>query len=103
GGNVHEPVAEAVAAFAGLPILGDADGAPPPNVVAGTTYYGDTPPPYYSAADLAEIDQVTAQWGGGVPRYALIVAKYARHVLEISGARQVNFVSVSFGSLIVRW
>src|SRR5262249_57120186 len=62
-----------------------------------------TPPAWYSAQDRAEVDAVTASWGGGVPRYATIVAKFARHVLERSGASQVNFVSVSFGSLVVRW
>src|SRR6185436_2876489 len=42
-------------------------------------------------------------WGGGVPRYAQIIADYARELMRRSGARQVNFVSASFGSLIVRW
>jgi len=87
----------------GLPILDPSTGSPPPNVVAATRYYGDTPPSYYSPADVDEVDQVTARWGGGVPRYALIVAKYARRLLQRSGARQVNFVSASFGSLVVRW
>src|SRR6185436_3040213 len=50
-----------------------------------------------------EVEGVTSEWGGGVPRYAAIVARYARHVMEESGATQVNFVSASFGSLIVRW
>jgi hypothetical protein len=74
-----------------------------PNVVAATTYYGDRAPPYYTTSDAADLDQVTARWGGGVPRYAMIVAKYARHLLERSGAQQVDFVSASFGSLVVRW
>ena len=103
GGDFHEPVADSVAALAGLPIADGASGSLPANVVVGTDYYGDTPPSYYTAADVAEIDQVTAQWGGGVPRYAQIVAKQARRLLERSGAEQVNFVSASFGSLIVRW
>ena len=75
----------------------------PSNTIASAAYYGDTPPPYYTAADVAQLDQVTRLWGGGVPRYALIVAKYARDVMRRSGAQQVNFVSASFGSLIVRW
>ena len=103
GGDIHEPVADSVAALLGLPTSTDSLGPLQSNVVAGTTYYGDLPPSYYSAADLAEIGQLTAQWGGGVPRYAYIVARYARHILERSGADQVNFVSASFGSLIVRW
>jgi len=103
GDDFHESLLDTIASFAGLPTIDRTGGSPPPNVVAATTYYGDTAPSYYSVADVAEIDRVTAQWGGGVPRYALIVAKYARHILERSGAQQVNFVSVSFGSLVVRW
>jgi hypothetical protein len=103
GDDVHEAVAESVAALAGLPSAHDGTGPLPSGVVAGTTYYGDRPPSYYSDADRAELDRITAEWGGGVPRYAFIVARHARDVLERSGARQVNFVSASFGSLIVRW
>ena len=90
-------------AMAGLPVLTPGMEPPPRNVVAATTYYGDTPPPYYTAADLQELHDVMVRWDGGVPRYALIVAKYAKHLLERSGARKVNFVSGSFGSLVVRW
>ncbi len=103
GEGIHESLADSVAVLVGLPTSGDSIGPLPPNVVVGTTYYGDMPPPYYTAADLAELDRTTTIWGGGVPRYAYIVAKYARHVLERSGAQQVNFVSASFGSLVVRW
>ena len=95
--------ADSLASLAGLPILVAGTRSPPPDVVAATDYYGDAPPAYYSAADIADVDRVTAQWGGGVPRYALIVAKYARHLLQRSGAQQVNFVSASFGSLVARW
>src|SRR6266545_3368233 len=95
--------ADSLASLAGLPILVAGAGSPLPDVVAATDYYGDAPPAYYTPADIADVDRVTAQWGGGVPRYALIVAKYARHLLQRSGAQQVNFVSASFGSLIARW
>ena len=98
-----EPQLQKVAGLVGLPTAWQPGGVFQPNVVTATSYYGDTPPPYYDDTDRAEIDTVTARWGGGVPRYALIVGKYARYVLERSGARQVNFVSGSFGALIVRW
>ena len=98
-----DPAAASIIGLAGLPVLGRTPEPPPPNVVASTNYYGNVAPAYYTEADLAEIQEVTAQWGGGVPRYALIVAKFARHVMERSGAQQVNFVSGSFGSLVVRW
>lgn len=103
GDDLDDPRADSIAALAGLPAAHDSLGPLPPNVVVGTHYYGDLAPPYYTAQDIADVAQVTSQWGGGVPRYALIVAKYARRILDRSGADQVNFVSASFGSLIVRW
>ena len=89
------PEAADLIALAGLPALGSEP--PPPNVVASTTYYGDAAPGYYSGSDIEDIRAITALHGGGVPRYAHIVAKYARHLLERTGAQQVNFVSGSFG------
>src|SRR5262245_38584897 len=99
GGDEVDPLLEQAAALLGLPTTGQPGGLGRPNVVTTTRYYGDTPPPYYDATDLADLQAVTLAWGGGVPRYALIVAKYARHVLELSGADQVNIMSASFGSL----
>lgn len=89
--------------IAGLPNISEPGAAYLSNVVTSTRYYGDTPPFYYTAEDIAELDAVTAQWGGGVPRYALIVAKYARFVMERSGAQQVNLFSGSYGSFVTRW
>ena len=103
GRDEVDPLLEQAAALLGLPTTGQPGGLERANVVTTTRYYGDTPPPYYDGTDLADLQAVTAAWGGGVPRYALIVAKYARHVLEVSGADQVNIMSASFGSLIARW
>ena len=103
GVDIHETLEDSLAAMAGLAVADTLGGPVPPNAVTATTYYGDTAPPYYSAGDRAEIDRLTSAWGGGVPRYAYIVARYAQHVLERSGADQVNFVSASLGSLVVRW
>ena len=102
GWDRAEALLDSVARLTGMPV---ADGGTvlPPHVAGATDYYGDTAPPYYDSDDVAELAQVTAQWGGGVPRYALIVAKYARNLMQRSGAKQVNFVSASFGSLVVRW
>ena len=102
GTDEQDALLDSIAALAGVPVAGG-DAVLPPNVAATTSYYGDTPPPSYAPADVAELDSVTTAWGGGVPRYALIVAKYARDVLRRSGAQQVNFIGGSFGSLIVRW
>ncbi len=75
----------------------------PDHEVVSTIYYGDTPPAYYTQADIDEIDAVTQKYGGGIPRYALIVAKFAKHMMAQTGAKQVNFISGSMGSLVVRW
>ncbi len=74
-----------------------------PNQVAYTTYYGDQYPAYYTAQDIQDIQNITTTHGGGVPRYAAIVAKFAEHVMERSGAEQVNIFAVSFGGLISRY
>jgi hypothetical protein len=102
GVDEDEALLDSIAARAGVPVA-HGDPVVGVNAIGEASYYGDTPPPYYSAADIAQLDSVTAAWNGGAPRYALIVAKYARDLLRRSGARQVNFVSASFGSLIVRW
>lgn len=102
GWDRAEALLDSVARLTGMPVA-DGGAVLPPHVAGATDYYGDTAPPYYTSDDLAELAQVTAQWGGGVPRYALIVAKYARNLMRRSGAAQVNFVSASFGSLVVRW
>jgi hypothetical protein len=101
--TIERPLVTQAAALFGMPTTSAPGGAFQPNVLAVTNYYGDTPPSYYSASDRDAVAAVTAQWGGGVPRYALIVARYAQYVMERSGAEQVNFVSASFGSLITRW
>jgi hypothetical protein len=103
GLDVHEILADTLAGMAGLPVADTTGGPMSPHAVTATTYYGDVAPPYYTSADRSEIDRLTGTWGGGVPRYAFIIARYARWVLERSGADQVNFVSASFGSLVVRW
>lgn len=103
GAFLHRKLADSLAVMAGLPAADTSGGPIPPNAVCATDYYGDTAPDYYTAADRAEIDRLTAAWGGGVPRYAYIVARFVQRALERSGADQVNLVSGSFGSLIVRW
>ncbi len=101
GVDVTEQTVSDLAATVGLPT---ADVAPyAPNQVAYCNYYGDTPPPYYTTQDLADLTSVTVAYGGGVPRYALITAKYAKEVMRRSGAKQVNLFGVSMGGLVSRW
>lgn len=74
-----------------------------PNQITMTAHYGDTYPSYYSSADRSDVDQITDKYGGGIPRYASIVAKFCRQVMRRSGARQVNIVGLSMGACIGRW
>ncbi len=103
GDHEPDPVLDDITSLLGLPTINQPGGINFPNVIAATRYYGDTPPSYYTTEDLQDIEAVTEQWGGGIPRYAVIVAKYARHVMTQSGAQQVNFVSASMGSFVTRW
>jgi len=73
------------------------------NILAITLYYGDEAPAYYTQEDLEDIDTITNTYGGGIPRYATIIAKFAKHVMNVSGADNVNIVSGSMGSLVTRW
>jgi pimeloyl-ACP methyl ester carboxylesterase len=74
-----------------------------PNQITATEYYGDRYPDYYLDADKDEVDDITDDYDGGIPRYAAIVAKFCRQVMKRSGARQVNVVGFSMGALIGRW
>ncbi len=69
------------------------------NLFAIASYYGDTAPDYYTQKDREEIEQQE----NGIPRYAMIMAKYAKYMMKESGATQLNIVSVSMGSLVTRY
>jgi len=73
------------------------------NIIKSTTYYGDTAPTYYTESDKQTLQAVTDQWGGGIPRYALIIAKYAKHLMRQEKVDSINIVSGSMGSLVTRW
>jgi len=73
------------------------------NIISAVDFYGDEAPNYYTQEDIEDIEKITKEYGGGIPRYALIVAKFAKFVLERTGAKKVNIVSVSMGSLVTRW
>lgn len=93
-----------LAAFVGFSIdYKGADSNFDDNILISTSYYGNQSPPYYTEQDIIDIENITAQYGGGIPRYAMIVAKYARHIMAESGATKVNFLSASMGSLVARW
>ncbi len=69
------------------------------NIIISTSYYGNQSPDYYSQKDIDDVESSQA----GIPRYAMIVAKYAKQKMIESGATKVNFLSVSMGSLVTRW
>ncbi len=67
-------------------------------IVAITPYYGDTPPSYYTPKDIEEVEALE-----GIPRYALIIAKFARYMKEKTKAKTIYIVSASMGSLVTRY
>ena len=73
------------------------------NFITAVDYYGNTPPYYYNSKDLEDIEKIDTIYGGGIPKYANIVAKFAKHILKESNASKINIVSVSMGSLVSRW
>lgn len=69
------------------------------NIIISTSYYGNQSPDYYTQKDIEDVESSEL----GIPRYAMIVAKYAKRKMIESGATKVNFLSVSMGSLVTRW
>jgi len=69
------------------------------DIIAMTDYYGHTPPDYYTSQDIADIEKSIK----GIPRYALIVAKYAKYIRKVTGAESINIISASMGTLVSRY
>ncbi len=69
------------------------------NILVATPYYGNQAPDYYTDQDIKDIENI----GIGIPRYALIAAKYAKYIMKKSGAQKINILSVSMGSLVARY
>ncbi len=69
------------------------------NIITGVEYYGNKAPNYYTQKDIEDINNSE----NGIPRYALIVAKYAKIMLKDTGADKINIISASMGSLITRY
>jgi len=86
-----------IAAFTGRPT--NIANPTAPNQVCGATYYGTAAPSWYTAADIAEDNAATAC----VPRYALRMAKYIKHVITRSSATSAIVLSGSFGTEITRY
>jgi len=73
------------------------------NHMVEVEYYGSKPAAWLSAKDKTEIAKWPFDKGAlGLHRYALIVAKFARHHLTTSGAKHINFACHSMGCLVTR-
>jgi len=103
GVDEHESFMDEIPTFLGLPTINNPKDENKTNVFAATGYYGDTPPSYYTKQDIEDIKNITDEFGGGIPRYALIVAKYSKYLMHRTGAKQVNYVSGSMGALVTRY
>ena len=98
GDDYYDPLMETMGQMLGAPTWQTNPTAP--NQVAATTYYGATPPAWYTAQDVADVN---AQ-ADGIPRYAMRVAKYIRHVLQRAPTAQaVNLISGSMGCEVARY
>lgn len=86
-----------------LPTIDNYDKNEFTNIITAVDYYGENPPSYYSYKDQEDIERVDKKYGGGIPKYAHIVAKFAKNALKESNASKINIISVSMGSLVTRW
>ena len=79
-------------------------GALAPNQRVKVDYYGAIPDTsWLTPEDVDEIEAYPGQTGvNGLHRYALIVAKFMRHRLDISGATHINIACHSMGCLVAR-
>ncbi len=103
GDTSTDMVIDNLVEFTDLPTMYNFDKENFTNIITMTEYYGDEAPAYYIQQDIDDIEKVTKAHGGGIPRYATIVAKFIKHVMDESGADEVNIVSASMGSLVTRW
>jgi hypothetical protein len=80
------------------------EGSQAPNQFTAVEYYGGVPASWLTPEDIAEIEEFPYSGGPlGLQRYGLIVAKFIRHKLAVSGATHVNIACHSMGCLISRY
>jgi hypothetical protein len=80
-----------------------AEGSVAPNQFSKVEYYGGVPDKWLSEADVAEIEQYSWDGKDTLRRYALIVAKFLRHKLTVSGATHIAVACHSMGCLVTRY
>ncbi|MBT3340777.1 MAG: hypothetical protein HN405_07570 [Planctomycetes bacterium] len=103
GVDYQDSLMDVMADMMGATSMADSGWQTASDLITIAEYYGDLAPAYYTAQDHSDLAAVTAQFGGGVPVYALIQAKFIKHVLERSGAEHVNLLGASFGGLVSRY
>ena len=74
-----------------------------PNQVIGVEYYGARPADWLSAEDAAEIEAFDRDSAGILRRYGLVVAKFVRWRMALSGATHANLVCHSMGCHVIRY
>ncbi|MBI2376928.1 MAG: hypothetical protein HYV07_23210 [Deltaproteobacteria bacterium] len=78
-------------------------GSTSPTQWSSVEYYGGVPETWMTPDDVREIERYPWDGTTTLHRYALIVAKFIRHKLDVSGARHVNVACHSMGCLITRY
>jgi len=69
------------------------------DIIVMTDYYGSVAPEYYTTQDMRDVENAEK----GIPRYALIVAKYVKYIRKVTGVQSVNIISASMGTLVSRY
>lgn len=72
------------------------------NHIVGVEYYGGKPASWLTAQQIKAIDAYPYNGAKGLMRYAIIVAKFIRWRMKLSGATHVNLACHSMGCLISR-
>jgi len=69
------------------------------DIIVMTDYYGSTAPEYYTSQDINDVENTE----NGIPRYALIIAKYIKYIQRETKTINVNIISASMGTLVSRY
>lgn len=75
-----------------------------PNQIIGVEYYGNVPADWMTPEDAAEVQQYPYMGSTvGLQRYGLVVGKFIRWRLAVTGAKHVNLACHSMGCLVSRY
>ena len=99
GNNYSSDFTEKLAQYTKYPTIDTYNENNFSNIIMGVEYYGNQAPSYYTQKDIDDINKTI----DGIPKYALIIAKYTKYILNKTGAKKANIISASMGSLITRY